>query len=43
MLGCERNILYRMPKEHTKVMDVLVHSEPWSLFIMAIVKQNIFA
>jgi len=25
-----------------KVMAVLIHSEPWSLFTRAIVKQNIF-
>ena len=32
----------RCQKEHTRLMDVLIHSDEWSLFIMAIVKQNIF-
>jgi len=27
---------------HTTVVHVFVHSEPWSLFTAAIVKQNIF-
>ena len=29
----------RCHKEHKREMDVLIHSDPWSLFIMAIVKQ----
>jgi hypothetical protein len=32
----------RCHKEHTRVMDVLLHYDPWSLFIVVIVKQNIF-
>ena len=32
----------RCQKELKRVLDVLIHSEPWSLFIVAIVKQNIF-
>jgi len=32
----------RCHKEHARVMDVLIHSHPLSLFIVAIVKQNIF-
>ena len=32
----------RCHKEYTSVMDVLILSDPWSFFIMAIVKENTF-
>jgi hypothetical protein len=39
MLGCERTVKYRSHKEHKRVMDGLIHSDTWPIFIMAIMKQ----
>ena len=38
-LCCGRKVQYKLPQDHTNIVDVLRHSDPWSSFIMEIVRQ----